>query len=57
MSQKSYLTILLEFLEFVSNNVDKGVPVDVIYLNFAKFLDRVYNFFKFTSITDLPEFL
>jgi len=41
MSHKSCLTNLLELLEFVSNYVDKGVPVDVIYLDFKKAFDRV----------------
>jgi len=36
-------TNLLEFLEFISNHVDKGLPVDVrpIYLDFKKAFDKV----------------
>jgi len=41
MSHKSCLTNLLQFLEFVSNYVDEGVPVDEIYLHFKKAFDRV----------------
>ena len=41
MSHKSCLTNLLEFLEFVSKYVDKGIPVDVIYLDLKKAYDRV----------------
>jgi len=41
MGHKSYLTNLLEFLECVSKYVDKGVLVDVIYLDFKKAFDRV----------------
>ena len=31
----------LEFLEFVSKYVDKGTPVDVLYLDFKEAYDRV----------------
>jgi ribonuclease P/MRP protein subunit RPP40 len=39
----SYLShdILLEFLEFVSSYIDRGFPVDVIYLDFQKAFDKV----------------
>jgi len=32
---------LLEFLEFVTNYIDQGYPVDVIYLDFQKAFDKV----------------
>ena len=38
MSHKSCPTNLLEFLEFASKYVDKGVRVDVIHLDFKKLL-------------------
>ena len=38
---KSCLTNLLEFLHYCHKNVDKGTPVDVIYLDFSKAFDRV----------------
>jgi hypothetical protein len=39
VKKRSCLTNLLEFLEFVSSYVDRGFPVDVIYLDFQK-MDR-----------------
>ena len=39
--QRSCLTNLLEYLEFVSDYVDQGYPIDVIYLDFQKAFDKV----------------
>ena len=41
MAGRSCCTNLLEFLEEVTRAVDEGVPVDVIYLDFAKAFDKV----------------
>jgi hypothetical protein len=41
IKNKSCLTNLLEYLLTVHDYVDKGVPVDVIYLDFQKAFDRV----------------
>lgn len=38
---KSYVTQLLEFLEDVSEELDEGDDVDVIYLDFRKAFDKV----------------
>ena len=38
---RSCLTNLLEYLELLTKLVDKGLPVDVIYLDFAKAFDKV----------------
>ena len=40
-SKRSCLTNLLEFWDLVSNYVDQGIPVDVIYLDFQKAIDKV----------------
>ena len=32
---------MLEFLEYVCNNIDNGMSVDVIYLDFRKAFDKV----------------
>ena len=34
--KRSCLTNLLDFLEFVTNYIDQGYPIDVIYLDFQK---------------------
>ena len=41
MQGKSCTSNLLSFLEKVTASVDSGVPVDVVYLDFAKAFDRV----------------
>jgi len=41
ISGKCYLTNQLEFLQFISKHVDKGLPVDGIYLDFKKAFDTV----------------
>ena len=38
---RSCLTKLLQFLETVTNYIDKGYPVDVIYLDFQKAFVKV----------------
>ena len=40
-SGRSCLTNLLDFLEFVTDQVDKGENVDIIYLDFSKAFDKV----------------
>jgi len=41
LKRRSCLTNLLEFLEIVTNYIDQGYPIDVIYLNFQKAFDKV----------------
>ena len=41
LSKKSCLSNLLEFLEYVTDAVDQGKPVVVIYLDFQKAFDKV----------------
>ena len=41
MKKRSCLTNLLEYLEYVTNIVDKGDSVDVVYLDFSKAFDKV----------------
>jgi len=38
---RSCLTNLLEFMEEVTDKLDNGKPVDIIYLDFAKAFDKV----------------
>ena len=38
---RSCLTKLLAYLESVTKHVDSGLPVDTLYLDFAKALDKV----------------
>ena len=37
----SMVTNLLEYLDTVTNSLDRGVSVDVVYLDFEKVFDRV----------------
>ena len=39
-NKKSCLTNLLEFFEYVAEQLDSGEPVDVIYLDFQKAFDK-----------------
>ena len=41
MSNKSCVTNLLEFLETVTDYIDKGFNQDLIYLDFSKAFDTV----------------
>ena len=41
VSNRSCLTNLLVFMEEVTNYIDRGYPVDVIYLDFQKAFDKV----------------
>ena len=43
-NKRSCLTNLLEFVEKVAKYLDSSEPVDVIYLNFQKALDKVPHF-------------
>ena len=39
--RRSCLSNLLEFLEYVTSQLDSGKPVDIIYLDFQKAFDKV----------------
>jgi hypothetical protein len=41
VKNRSCLTNFLEFLEIVTNYIDHGYPIDVIYLDFQNSFDRV----------------
>jgi len=41
LAKRSCLTNVLEFLEYVTDAVDIGKPVDIIYLDFQKAFDKV----------------
>ena len=41
VKNRSCLINLLQFLEYVYNYIDPGLPVDVIYLDFRKAFDKV----------------
>ena len=41
VKNKSCLTNLLQFIESITNVVDQGLPVDIIYLEFQKAFDEV----------------
>ena len=41
MPKKSTTSNLLEFFEHITRDVDDGIPVDVVYLDFAKAFDKV----------------
>ena len=41
VKNRSCLTNLLEFLEYICDYADKGLRVDVIYLDFRKAFDKV----------------
>ena len=38
---KSCQTNLLEFMEYITDCIDRGDPVDIIYLDFIKAFDKV----------------
>ena len=46
VAHRSCLTNLLEYLESVTDLLDKGHNVDVFYLDFSKALDKALDFFR-----------
>ena len=43
LKNKSCLTNLLEFMEFLTSKYDDGNALDIIYLDFSKAFDKVPN--------------
>ena len=43
LPHKSCTSNLLEFLEVITQEIEKGTPVDVLYLDFSKAFDKVPN--------------
>jgi len=43
LNHRSCLTNSLEFLEFLTNFIDQGYPIDVIYLDFQKAFDKIHH--------------
>ena len=41
LSGRSCLTNLLEYLEYITSEIDNKKPVDVVYLDFSKAFDKV----------------
>ena len=41
MGKQSCSTNLLEFLEYITTQIDERNPIDVIYLDFQKAFDKV----------------
>ena len=41
VKNRSWLTNLLEFLESITDLVDRGLPIDIVYLDFQKAFDKV----------------
>ena len=41
LPKRSTTTNLVDYIDFVSKELDNGLPVDVLYLDFAKAFDKV----------------
>ena len=41
ISKRSCLTNLLQFIEKITDFIDQGYPVDVVFLDFQKVFDKV----------------